>query len=134
MFCSKPRQAPICFSIKGEEDHISPILLKYKKFAEQIGKIVDYKLDVTVSSLAMRKINQVQLITNLLENVIESIRNNHSLFQHSSITLQTEIHDGIYMMKIKNSAQFENRQLLDSLFERFEMTSKEGEHQGHGVM
>jgi LytT family two-component system sensor histidine kinase NatK len=67
-------------TIKGEEVQISSILFKYKKIAEQIGTKVDFQFDIPVSDLPMNKMNQVQLITNLLENATDATRSFHSHF------------------------------------------------------
>jgi LytT family two-component system sensor histidine kinase NatK len=120
-------------TIKGEEVQISSILFKYKKIAEQIGTKVDFQFDIPVSDLPMNKMNQVQLITNLLENATDATRSFHSHFFHSGLTLHTEIHGGIYILVMKNSAYFEDRRLLDSLFDKFEISSKSEDHQGLGT-
>jgi LytT family two-component system sensor histidine kinase NatK len=120
-------------TLKGESTPIGSILFKYKKILNGIGTNVTYKLDVPVSSLPLKKINQVQLLENLLENATDAIRGYHALRSKSSLSVSTAIHSGIYILQIENSAFFKNRHILDSLFEKFEITSKHGEHQGLGT-
>jgi LytT family two-component system sensor histidine kinase NatK len=120
-------------SIKGEKIHISSILLNYKQIAEQAGTVVDFQLNVPVSRIPMNQINQVKLVTNLLDNAADATRNFHSRFTHSAIMMRTEVYGGIYILEMKNSAFFEDRAILDTLFDQFETSSKGGNHQGLGT-
>ncbi|WP_028776256.1 sensor histidine kinase [Shimazuella kribbensis] len=120
-------------TIKGEKIHISSILWKYKRIAEQTGTIVNYHLHVPVSRMPINRLNQVQLITNLLENAVDATRSFHTRFAHSAISLHTEVHGGIYIVEIKNNAFFDDRTILDTLFDQFENSSKNGDHQGIGT-
>jgi LytT family two-component system sensor histidine kinase NatK len=119
--------------MKGENAPVSAILFKYKNILKQLGTTVKYQLYVPVSHLPLKKINQVQLLENLLENATDAIQSFHARYKYSTLSISTEIHSGIYILKIKNSAFFEDRQILDGLFERFEVSSKAGEHQGLGT-
>ncbi|MFV2047834.1 sensor histidine kinase [Metabacillus sp. YM-086] len=119
--------------IKGEDAHISSILLKYKQLAEQAGTDIEYKFNVPVSSLPMESVYQVQLITNLLENAVEASQSYHAIYNHSSVTFKTESHGGIYILEIMNHAIFTNKNEIDDLFEKFGTTSKGKGHQGLGT-
>ncbi|PGT82259.1 hypothetical protein COD11_15330 [Bacillus sp. AFS040349] len=96
-------------AIKGEESHISSILLKYKKLAEQTGTGIEYSFNVPVSSLPMKPIHQ------------------------SALAVKTEIHGGIYILEIINNAIFTGKNEIDYLFEKFGATSKGKGHQGLGT-
>ena len=120
-------------TIKGEEAHIAAILLKEKKRAEKNGTKVVYKLDAPVSVIPMNKIDQVQFVTNLVENAVEGAQSYHMRFNRSSLNIRTEIHGGIYIFEIKNSAYFPDKHLLDKLFDSFEISTKGENHQGLGT-
>lgn len=120
-------------AIKGEESHISSILLKYKKLAEQTGTGIEYSFNVPVSSLPMKPIHQVQLIANLLENAVEASQSYHEIYHQSALAVKTEIHGGIYILEIINNAIFTGKNEIDYLFEKFGATSKGKGHQGLGT-
>lgn len=120
-------------TIQGEEVHISSLLMKGKMTADQLGIDLIYKLDYPISLLPMNKTSQVQLISNLLENAIEAASSYKSRFDQSTVVLETEIHGGIYLLRISNHAYFEDKSHLDTLFEQFGSTAKEGDHQGLGT-
>lgn len=120
-------------TIQGEEVHISSLLMKEKMTADRLGINLIYKLDSPISLLPMNKTFQVQLISNLLENAIEAANSYKSSFDQSTVVLETEIHGGIYLLKISNHAYFDDKSHLDTLFEQFGSTTKEGDHQGLGT-
>lgn len=120
-------------AMQGEDTPISAILFKYKNSLKQLGTTVKYQLSVPVSHLPIKKINQVQLLENLLENATDAILSFHARYKYSTLSLSTEVHSGIYILQVKNSAFFEDKHILDGLFERFEVSSKAGEHQGLGT-
>lgn len=119
--------------IKGEDSHISSILLKYKRIAEQRGTDIEYNFNVPVSSLPMKPIHQVQLIANLLENAVEASQSYHDIYHQSAFTLKTESHGGIYILEIINNAIFTDKSEIDYMFEKFGTTSKGKDHQGLGT-
>jgi LytT family two-component system sensor histidine kinase NatK len=120
-------------SIKGESAPISSILFKYKNSLKQLGTVVNEQLSVPISQLPLNRLKQVQLLENLLENAADAIHHFHARFSYSKLMISTEIHSGIYIFQIKNSAFFEDKHILDELFEKFEVSSKSGEHQGIGT-
>ncbi|MDQ0230383.1 sensor histidine kinase [Metabacillus malikii] len=120
-------------TIKGEEVHISSILLKYKIQAEQAGVKATYNLTVPVSTLPLSKIHQVQLVTNLLENAVEAAQSYFDKAGTAKLELNTDRHGGIFILEVKNSAYIDDKGLLDNLFTKFEVSSKGGHHQGLGT-
>ncbi|WP_226669932.1 sensor histidine kinase [Metabacillus litoralis] len=120
-------------TIKGEELHVSSLLMRQKIIAERNGVNIAYRLDTPISFIPMSMTAQVQLITNLLENAIEAAMSYQSRFGQSTVILETETHGGIYLLKLTNSAFFDDKKQLDTLFEQFGHTTKKGNHQGIGT-
>lgn len=120
-------------AIKGEEGHIAALLLNEYDKGIKAGINMDYNLHVPMSRLPLTAIDQVKLLSNLLDNAIDAAIEFYKDKGSATVLVETDLQSGIFILKVSNSAQFADKKLLDSLFQKFKITTKEGDHEGLGT-
>ncbi|WP_413374908.1 sensor histidine kinase [Alkalihalobacillus sp. 1P02AB] len=120
--------------IKGESGAMVSVLFTYNELFKQ--HLIEWRREVEIplSELPLKQVDQMSLLTNLFDNAFEAAKDyQEKAKKDASIFLQTEKRSGIYLLRLSNSALFENRHLLDTLFEKFGVTTKEEGHEGLGT-
>jgi len=120
-------------AIKGEDGHIASLLTRIYNVASKKGIEVKYDLFVPLSGLPMRTVDQIKFLSNLLENAFEACEQFYKKYGYGRISVKTELYGGIFLLEVNNNAEFLDSKLLDSLFKRFDRTTKEGNHEGLGT-
>jgi len=124
-------------SIKGEDGHIAATLLQSFQKGTNAGVKVTYDLDVPMSRLPLKPVDQIKLIGNLLDNAIEAAEEYLQSGEEDwkpEVSVKTEIYSGIFILEIRNHAHFYNPKILDSLFQTFEVSTKDpSQHEGIGT-
>ncbi|GAA0321635.1 two-component system sensor histidine kinase NatK [Bacillus carboniphilus] len=120
-------------AIKGEEGHIAAILHQYQRLCEEHQVSLTYDFQVPVSSLPLTLTDQTKLLSNLLENSFEAAREYQGKESTATIECRSSLYGGIIVLEIKNSTLPLDKEILDHLFERFDLTSKHKGHEGLGT-
>lgn len=120
-------------AIKGEDGHIASLLTKIYSVASKKGIEVTYDISVPLSGLPMRAIDQIKFLSNLLDNAVEAAEHFYKNHRYGRISVKTELYGGIFLLEISNTAEFEDPKLLDTLFQSFNRTTKDGNHEGLGT-
>lgn len=121
-------------SIKGERGAVAATLHQYYKKAKAAGIEVIYDFDLPISSLPLFYKEIVALIGNLLSNSLDACQEwqvKHT--QQALVTLQFYKRSGLYLLICKNHTLPITKDILDSLYHTFGISTKSGEHRGMGT-
>lgn len=118
-------------SIKREQGHIASVLYQCRLRAPHAHIEVNYQLEQPLSRLPLEVIDQVNLLTNLLNNAVDAAE--QSRVTKKEINLVTSIYGGFYKLDIQNTSDRPPDHILDHLFERFGETTKGDQHEGLGT-
>lgn len=118
-------------SIKGEKGHIGSLLFQQSKRAAQEQVNLIYRLNVPTSRLPLQPIDQMNLLANLLENAIDAAA--EATIHPKEVILSTSIYGGIYRLEIMNTTNPIPYQILNELFQTYNMSTKGDEHEGLGT-
>lgn len=118
-------------SIQGEEGHMAAILLDKLQVANTHKVELKYELGIPLSGLPMDAVDQIKLIANLLDNAIDAALD--CQVDIPRVTVTTHTYGGIYIFEVSNHAHFNDPKVLDHLFDKYEITSKSGNHEGLGT-
>lgn len=116
-------------NLKGEDGHIASVLYQFMQQAKQHEITVALQCQLPLTALPMNHVDQISMIMNLLENSIDAAKEGDS----KKITIKTSVHSGIYILEIINTTSSFAKQQQDSLFSKFELTDKGGNHEGLGT-
>ncbi|MCL1694404.1 MULTISPECIES: GHKL domain-containing protein [unclassified Lysinibacillus] len=120
-------------SIKGERGVIAGILHDKYKHAKASNITILYDLDTPCSQLPIADTHLVALLGNILTNSIEACQEWQVLNQDKgTISLQLYKRSGLYILICKNSTIPLPTNIVDSLFDRSGLTTKQ-EHEGLGT-
>jgi LytT family two-component system sensor histidine kinase NatK len=115
--------------IRGEASAVAACLLGHRRQAEQLGVRLTCHLEAPLSALPLSAVEQVRLLGNLLSNALEAA----ATTEPRSVHLTTAIKNGLYLLEATNSTPPLPPDLVDSLYQRFGLTTKSGSHQGLGT-
>lgn len=118
-------------AIKGELSHIASVLLQYAKQAEEENILMTYRLSVPASNLPLQPTDQVNLLANLLANAVEAASDAPTKMRE--IVVATSVYGGIYRLEITNSTALIPDHIIDHLFKKYNLTTKNGDHEGLGT-
>jgi two-component system, LytTR family, sensor histidine kinase NatK len=121
-------------AIKGESGPVAGVLHHMQKMAHAKGIAIHYDLEQPLSSLPMKHEDIAALAGNILSNSIEAAAAcKASGFEDAYARLQFYKRSGLMILTCSNSTLPVPQPIIDSLFERFGMTNKGGEHEGLGT-
>jgi two-component system, LytTR family, sensor histidine kinase NatK len=121
-------------AIKGENGPVAGVLHHMQKKASAEGISIHYDLELPLSSLPMKDADIAALAGNILSNSIEAAAAyKASGFEDAYARLQFYKRSGLMILTCSNSTLPVPQPIIDSLFERFGMSNKEGEHEGLGT-
>lgn len=120
-------------SIQGEDGHIAAALLKSAKLAEAHNIKLVWDTSVPLSTLPLTPIDQSKLLANLLDNAVEAAIPFTEQHGYGTISLETALYGGIYILEITNTTLPLDRKQVDSLFRKFDSTTKQEGHEGLGT-
>lgn len=121
-------------SIRGERGAVAATLHEHYKKAKAAGIRVIYDFDLPVSSLPLSDKEIVALIGNLLSNSLDACQEwqvKHK--KQALVTLQFYKRSGLYLLICKNHTLPITRDILDSLYHSYGISTKSGEHKGLGT-
>ncbi|MDM5247606.1 GHKL domain-containing protein [Lysinibacillus sp. G4S2] len=120
-------------SIKGERGVIAGILYEKYKQAKASNITILYDLDIPCSQLPIADTHLVALLGNILDNSIEACQEWQVQNKtQGNISLQLCKRSGLYIMTCKNSTIPLPANVVDSLFDRSGLTTKQ-KHEGLGT-
>ncbi|WP_052352750.1 sensor histidine kinase [Neobacillus dielmonensis] len=120
-------------SIKGERGAVAGVLHQMYRRAKENGISLVYDFDLPLSTLPLSDQDAVALLGNLLTNSIDASEEwQKERGDQAVITLQFYKRSGLYLLVCKNNSLPVPTKVLDSLFESFGKTTKEG-HEGLGT-
>lgn len=121
-------------AIKGENGPVAGVLHHMQKKASAEGISIHYDLELPLSSLPMKDGDIAALAGNILSNSIEAAADyKASGFDDAYARLQFYKRSGLMILTCSNSTLPVPQSIIDSLFERFGMSTKEGDHEGLGT-
>lgn len=118
-------------SIKREQGHIASVLYQCRLRASNANVHVNYQLEHPLSSLPLQTADQVNLLSNLLNNAVDAAEQSDA--DRKEITLITSLYSGFYKLDLQNTSKRPPDHILDHLFEKFGITTKGGHHEGLGT-
>lgn len=120
-------------SIKGERGVIAGVLHEMYNKAKTSNISIHYDLDIPCSQLPIADTQLVALLGNILSNSIEACQEWQKLNNaQGNISLQLYKRSGLYIITCKNNTAPLPANIVDSLFDRSELTTKHG-HEGLGT-
>lgn len=120
-------------SIKGERGVIAGVLHEMYNKAKTLNIAIHYDLDIPCSQLPIADTQLVALLGNILSNSIEACQEWQKLNNaQGNISLQLYKRSGLYIITCKNNTVPLPRDIVDSLYGRSEITTKQG-HDGLGT-
>jgi len=120
-------------AIAGENGHIAVTLLHYQAQAEANGTDVLYELETPLSRLPMKITDQVKLLSNLLSNATEAASEYARTKKKSYLHVRTNMYGGIFILEVTNSTPALPKEIVDYLFQCFDISTKGGSHEGLGT-
>ncbi|MDT2047642.1 GHKL domain-containing protein [Bacillus sp. 1780r2a1] len=115
--------------MKGESGHIASVLYQWKQQAVQHNIELVFQLDYPLSQLPISKLDQMNLLINLLENAFDAA----ICTDKKQIKITSFVKSGIYILEVTNSTPSLSNELQDQLFKQFNQTTKLGSHEGLGT-
>ena len=121
-------------SIKGEKGVAAGILHQTYRRAKASGMEVFYQLDVPLSSMPLKDTDLVALIGNVLDNAREAAEAWQNEKEGTArISLESYKRGGVYILICTNSCLPIPNEILDGLYKKQGMSTKEGMHEGLGT-
>ncbi|WP_456273325.1 sensor histidine kinase [Bacillus sp. AK031] len=121
-------------SIKGEKGIVAGILNQMYRRAKASKISIVYDLDIPISTLPLSNHDIVGLLGNLLSNSIEACEEWQKHYQKSGfVTVQFYKRGGLYILICSNQSLPIDSDILDHLYTRFGLTTKEDGHEGLGT-
>ena len=121
-------------SIKGEKGVVAGILHQMFRKGKEKRIQMTYHLDVPLSSLPLNDQDLVTLIGNVLANAVEAAESwQEAKSENAQVTLQFYKRSGVYILTCSNHCQTIPNSILDTMFEKYGQTTKQGEHEGMGT-
>lgn len=115
--------------MQGESGHIASMLYQWKQQAAQDNIELVFQFENPLSQLPITKLNQMNLLVNLLENAFDAARCTDEKY----ICIKSLVKSGIYILEVTNSTPPLSNELQDQLFKQFNKTTKSGSHEGLGT-
>ena len=121
-------------SIKGEKGVVAGILHQMFRKAKEERIQMTYHFDVPLSSLPFYDQDLVALIGNVLSNAVEAAKGwQEEKGGTPQVTLQFYKRSGVYILTCTNHCLAIPPSILDTMFEKYGQTTKDGEHEGMGT-
>ncbi|MFJ7639867.1 sensor histidine kinase [Peribacillus sp. NPDC097225] len=121
-------------SIKGEKGVVAGILHQMFRKAKEERIQMTYHFDVPLSSLPFYDQDLVALIGNVLANAVEAAKGwQEEKGGSAQVTLQFYKRSGVYILTCTNHCLTIPPSILDTMFEKYGQTTKDGEHEGMGT-
>ncbi|TCP29041.1 LytT family two-component system sensor histidine kinase NatK [Scopulibacillus darangshiensis] len=121
-------------AIKGEESAVGAILYQSKKLAKLKKVQVTYNLDAALSSLPLSLKEKTAFLENILGNAIDAAASfQKEKGEKASVTVECVQKQGFFVLICKNDTLPIPNSVLDHLFQKQGLTTKNGTHEGLGT-
>ena len=121
-------------SIKGEKGVVAGVLNDAYRRAKKISFSPYFDLDIPISSLPMKDVDIVSLISNLLSNALDACEEwQQKREQPPQLSLEFSKRSGLYILICSNSSLPIPTEILDRLYHTYGLTTKGEEHEGLGT-
>lgn len=119
--------------LKGEQAHLASFLHYTMHTADSRHINVSYDLEAPLTQLPLSMTEQSILVGNLLLNSLDAALAYSERKQNGFINVSSTIKGGLFILKLSNSSLPIEAHILDHLFSKQGLTSKQGKHQGLGA-
>lgn len=116
-------------TIQGESSHMTAVLLKAVARSHYDKIKLNLHSNQPISHIPLPPVDQVNLISNLLDNALDAA----AISKEKKIICSTRKQKGFFIFEIKNSTTELPNEIADHLFQRFNQTTKAGNHEGLGT-
>lgn len=121
------------FSVRGEQGHVAALLYQIYQQARQRNIRIQYDLEVPFSTAPLSPVHQSELLGNLLMNALEAATAYGKVYDDPFITVHTAVRSGLFILEVTNATLPLPPEILDTLFESYGNSTKEGKHEGMGT-
>ncbi|ASC83313.1 MULTISPECIES: two-component system sensor histidine kinase NatK [Bacillus] len=116
--------------LKGENAYVAGVLYDFLEKARASNVSVSLHMHTPLSSLPFSPADQVSLVGNILENALDSAAEAR---EKAEIKLETSLRSGLYVLTCENSTPGMDPKVLDTIYQSFGRSTKNGAHEGMGT-
>ena len=121
-------------SIKGEKGVVAGVLNDAYRRAKKLGFSPYFDIDIPISSLPMKDVDIVSLISNLLSNALDACEAYQvKREQPPELSIEFFKRSGLYILTCSNSSLPIPTHILDRLYHTYGLTTKGEDHEGLGT-